>query len=356
MAEVRWSSVVHVYSPESRLSDLLGDIKRFADAQGAPDAAYLAIRFDVDDWYVLPAHAASHLLSSLGSYNEKSRFPARLGDVATQLRSQFRHAFVLAPGRSRAVTLGPRPPSGAWYAIELDPSGEPLRVGELAATQASADSVPELAPSRSRSRSMRSSNAEAERIRVEQQKQMRQQDRSPPTARLKSVEFTWPEPPGAPEAVAEALKQARSSRSRSPARPPADTVTEAGPRYIQGDLFRKAGQKWLPSEADLAVDHEYRFDVFIGPPGLGSIQADIAFRDDALDWSKADVYTLQVVFAEIGRDAQTQNEFIDLPRTGKSSTCSFFFAPKRLGVFRARVSVLHEGRVLQTAVVATAVE
>jgi hypothetical protein len=116
---------------------------------------------------------------------------------------------------------------------------------------------------------------------------------------------------------------------RSPAQPPADTVAEAGPRYIQGDLFRKAGQKWLPSEADLAVDHKYRFDVFIGPPGLGSIQADTAFRDDALDWSKADVYTLQVVFAEIGRDADAQSRTIELPRTGKSSVCSFSFSPRR---------------------------
>jgi len=152
MAEVGWSSVVHVYSPESRLSDFLGDIKRFADAPGAPELAYLAIRFDVEDWYVLPVHAASHLLRSLGSYDIESRFRARLSDVATPLRSQFGHAFVLAPGRSRAVTLGPRPPSGAWYAIELDPSGRPLRIGVLAATPAAAGSVPELAPTRSRSR------------------------------------------------------------------------------------------------------------------------------------------------------------------------------------------------------------
>jgi hypothetical protein len=356
MTEVSWSSVVHVYSPESRLGDLLGDIKRLADAPRAPEVAYLAIRFEEEDWYVLPVHAASHLLRSLGSYNVESRFRARLSDVATQLKSQFGHAFVLAPGRSRAVTLGPRPPSGAWYAIELDPSGKPLRVGELAAIQSAADSVPEPAPTRSRSRSIRPSNAEAERIQVEPQKQLRQQDQSPPIARPTSVEFTWPQPPGAPEAAAAEPRPARSRRLRSPAQPPADTVADAGPRYIQGDLFRKAGEKWLPSEADLAVDHKYRFDVFIGPPGLGSIQADTAFRDDALDWSRADVYTLQVVFAEIGRDADAQSRNIELPRTGKSSVCSFIFSPSRLGVFRARISVLHEGRVLQTAVVETAVE
>jgi hypothetical protein len=170
-----------------------------------------------------------------------------------------------------------------------------------------------------------------------------------------SILFTWPAAPSEP-AAGPKPQTARLDRPRSRAKPPPAVADEPGPRYIQGDLFRKAGDKWLPSEAELAVDHRYRFDVFIGPPGLGSIQADTAFRDDALDWSKADVYKLQVVFAEIGRDAEAQSGFIDLPRTGKSSTCSFFFAPKRLGVFQARLSVLHEGRVLQTAVVETAVE
>src|SRR5512134_2819820 len=99
MVEVSWSSVVHVYSPESRLSDLLGDIKRFADAPTAPDAAYLAIRFEVEDWYVLPVHAAGDLLRRLDSYEAESLSKARVRDVKRDLKAEFVRAFVLAPGR-----------------------------------------------------------------------------------------------------------------------------------------------------------------------------------------------------------------------------------------------------------------
>lgn len=373
MAEVSWSSVVHVYSPESRLSDLLGDINRFADAPAERETAYLAISFGADEWYVLPAHAAGDLLRRLDSYEAESRFQARVRDVKRDLKAGFVRAFVLAPGRSRATVLHPNPRTGAWYAIELGADGKPRSIGRLDAMPLAAGTAPD-SPSRARRDGTdRGSQREPyeERRRFREQRDSRSEDRGgrggdwtpsrgehrePERTERQQIKFSWPKAPRDTSTVPAEPKPARSSRLRSPAQPPADTVAEAGPRYIQGDLFRKAGQKWLPSEADLAVDHEYRFDVFIGPPGLGSIQADTAFRDDALDWSKADVYTLQVVFAEIGRDADAQSRNIELPRTGKSSVCSFFFAPKRLGVFRARISVLHEGRVLQTAVVETAVE
>jgi hypothetical protein len=357
MAEVTWSSEITVFAANSSLNDFLQDILRLEREAADPRQSYLAIDFD-GQWFVLPVSAAGSIPRHLGLIAIESRGRARLGAHRETLSLYFAPAFVVGPGRSRSVVLQPYPHTDAWYAVELDANGKPVRVGRLDAQPAAAEQKPDRGPARSRS--LRRTDPEAERRRqIEQQKMQHQQPSRPDLAPTRSppqpVEFIWPEAPQSPQAAGAEPKPARSSRSRSPAQPSVKKPAEAGPRYIQGDLYRKAGRKWLPSEADLLVKQDYRFDVFIGPPGLGSFQADEAFRDDALDWSKADVYRLQVVFAEIGRKAQAQTAHIDLPRTGKSSTCSFHFSPQRLGEFRARISILHEGRVLQTAIVATTV-
>jgi hypothetical protein len=343
--EVRWSSAIHVYTPDSRLNDLLGDIQRLAAEPPGAEPAYLALRFADDEWYVLPVAAAGQLPRRLSSFLAKSGFKARLRDVASTLKPMFERATVLGPNRSRAVTLPSLPFGGDWYAIELDTAGSALRIGALSAAPATAPP-----PARRPTRSMRREpdKADTRRHQIEQQRMLNQQSQTTDsTTPASGGAFTWPEAHGAPAA--------RPERMRSAAKP-ASRPKAPGPRYIQADLYRKAGDKWLPSEAELAVREKYRLDVFIGPPGLGAIQADTAFRDDALDWKKADVYTLQVVFAEIAGDVAAQSALIELPRTGKSSVCSFVFSPKRLGPFAARISVLHEGRLLQTAVVRTTVE
>lgn len=327
MTQVRWSGAIHVYAPDSRLGDFLADVQRLIELPAGAEPAYLAIRFADDDWYVVSVVEAGQLPRRLSSYHAESGFQARLRNVADILKGVCARATPLTPGRSRSSTLPPVPATGACYVIELDARGTAMRVGALTAQVASAP--PASAPTRSGTRSIRPYTDDAETVRrqVERQRMQHQQERSG-SAPPDPAEFTGAEPPSEAQA----------------------------PRYIQGDLYRKAGNDWLPSEAELAVKHKYRFDVFIGPPGLGSIQADTAFRDDALDWTKAESYRLQVIFAEIGGDAQAQSAFIDLPRTGRSSTCSFQFSPKRLGRFDARISVLHEGRVLQTAVIRTVVE
>src|SRR5512134_66171 len=109
MAEVSWSSTIHVYTPESRLSDFLADVKRIAEAPPGREPGYLAIRFGAEEWYVLPVRAASHLPRRLGSYDTESRFRAHLSGVPIQLKAEFVRAFVLGPGQSRSVTLPPNP-------------------------------------------------------------------------------------------------------------------------------------------------------------------------------------------------------------------------------------------------------
>jgi hypothetical protein len=343
--EVRWSKALHVYTPASSLNDFLADLVQLTAPRKEAEPIYLAIRFGENDWYVLAAGAAGALRRQLASYHAETGFRAKLGNVAPQVKGFCVPAFVLSPGRSRTVEMPLRPEIRDCYAIELDARGEPMRVGELRAL-AREIAPPSATRSPPSTRAMPRSAEDDEAVRkrqIEQQTQQQQQAHyrhGSPLAPAR-FEYTWPEGPND--------SSARRGQRAEPPEP-------SGPRYIQGDLFRKAGEEWVLSAAELALKHAYRFDVFIGPSGLGSIQADAAFRDDALDWKKADTYRLQVIFAETSADAEAQSAHIDLPRTGRSSTCSFFFSPKRLGLFHARISVMHEGRVLQTALIATVVE
>jgi len=339
MLWVDWRGAIRVHTLDSRLDDFLADVKRLVDLPADSEPAWLAVRFDDDDWYVLQNFAAEDLQRLVDDRRIASGPKARLRKVADTLKSVLVCAIPVDEGQSPPETLPP-PVDGSWYLIELDAAGTPLRVGRCPVLQAGPP--PEPAPTRSGTRSLSrdADDAGTHRYRIERMPQPEEHSGSEPPD---LQELTGAEMP--------VRSATRAAPQPQPLQRPAQT-----PRYIQGDLYRQTGSRWLPSEAELAVKHKYRFDVFIGPPGLGSIQADTAFRDDALDWSKAESYRLQVVFAEIGRDAKAQSAFIDLPRTGKSSTCSFLFSPKRLGRFDARISVLHEGRVLQTAVIRTIVE
>ena len=62
-----------------------------------------------------------------------------------------------------------------------------------------------------------------------------------------------------------------------------------------------------------------------------------------------DVHTLQVVVHEPDQFDEPMLREIELPRVGPSSEARFVFTPRRTGAFDARISVLHRGRVLQTA-------
>lgn len=120
-------------------------------------------------------------------------------------------------------------------------------------------------------------------------------------------------------------------------------------RRLQGDLFQiSEGPPRLESRG-LVVGSRYRLDVFIGPPGDGSIQADAAFRSEQLDWSERDLFNLQVIFTEPRQWSEVMQATLELPREGKSSVCRFVFVPTRAGDFSGRVTIYYRGRVLQTA-------
>ena len=69
----------------------------------------------------------------------------------------------------------------------------------------------------------------------------------------------------------------------------------------------------------------------------------------------ASTHRLTVVFHEPRQLTQPLHIGIELPRTGPSTEAEFEFVPHVPGPFEARISVLHRGRVLQTALLRTSV-
>jgi chaperonin GroEL len=158
-----------------------------------------------------------------------------------------------------------------------------------------------------------------------------------------------------PETVAELLEAGEiqadieDERSEEKTTKPGETIQPEAVRLLQGDLFRVADDRSVLERRGLQVGSNYNLDVFIAPPGEGSIQADRVFPDDQLDWQAKDSYVLQVIFAESDQLAKPMTSSLNLPRRGGSSRCRFSFSPTRAGNFSGRITVCYQNRVLQTA-------
>ena len=121
------------------------------------------------------------------------------------------------------------------------------------------------------------------------------------------------------------------------------------PRYLQGEVSRVDEQAPVKELRSFAVGRTYQLDMFIGESGLAPLQLEGPFPSDQLDWT-LDSHTLQVLFTEPEQLTEPMRGILKLPRLGRSTTCTFVFAPRNRGVFAGRIAVLHRGRVLQTAV------
>jgi chaperonin GroEL len=158
-----------------------------------------------------------------------------------------------------------------------------------------------------------------------------------------------------PESVAELLEAGEveadigDEESEAKTTKPEPTPQPEGARFLQGNLFKVAGGQNVPEQSGFEVGSNYKLDVFIALPGEGSIQADQAFPDRALNWQRKDSYVLQVIFAEPNQWAEPMIGSLNLPRQGRSSTCAFSFSPTTAGRFSGRITVCYGGRVLQTA-------
>jgi hypothetical protein len=311
MTQVVWSQDVLLYGGSSLLTHLLGDLRPSADADaGEGPTRYVAVQLDPRHWLVERATTLRQRLpfAQLDVACEQSHYTARLDEVTDILMQHMPAAAVFRAGTTPATLAEV---AAARYAVVLDDDDSAVWVGER---------DPGAMP------------------------------RWPaPPAESASPIAPIPRSAPPPQAVPEAAAPDHALAGAEPQ--PDAPIAPGSARYLQGDLLRRDSSGWVTAEARLVRREAYRLDVFIGPPGIGAVQASAAFRDDLLDWKKKDVYRLQVVFNEIGVIGEAQTGWIDLTRRGMSSICSFEFVPQATALFKGRISVLHEGRVLQTAVI-----
>ncbi len=138
--------------------------------------------------------------------------------------------------------------------------------------------------------------------------------------------------------------------SLSVARAEADSaVSVPEPRWIQAQLLDVA-EPTAPSRVSIIESGKsYGVDVRIGPADSDWLAPSVIFPDAELPKNESG-YWLQVVFSEAHHSLQPQMGRIFLPPEGASSLCRFFFRPvPDHPEFQARIIVLYENRVLQTA-------
>lgn len=321
-----------VYDSSSRLSHLLGDLRQHADpAYDDGDAFYVAIRLDRWLWFVEDASRLARGLdfAELEEVCARTDYAAQISEVAGSL---IKHLTFAAALRSGTPPTPLTAPADTHFAVVLDEDDNLIWIGDRSEATLPGSSEPDGEIGRPPA-SWPAPPAE-------------------PSSPIPPIPRSAPPPRMEPEAAFpdDALASAAPPMPGAPPEPAA-TAAPSSERYLQGDLFRKSDTTWLAAEPRLVRRQTYRLEVFIGPPGMGAIQASAAFRDDLLDWAKKDAYQLQIVFNEIGVTGPAQTGWIELKRHGVSSSHPFEFVPQAAALFQGRISVLYEGRVLQTAVI-----
>ena len=126
---------------------------------------------------------------------------------------------------------------------------------------------------------------------------------------------------------------------------------EGALRWIQGQVYELREGDPQPARRALRAGAHHVLVARIGPADTEWLTPapDAVFPDHELDWT-VDEHQLQVVFSEPNHAPEPQTATIRLPREGASTTCQFVFQTRTdVPSFRGRVTVLHQNRVLQTA-------
>lgn len=119
-------------------------------------------------------------------------------------------------------------------------------------------------------------------------------------------------------------------------------------RRIQAQVFDSPGGKQQRGALKLAAS--YAVDVRIGPLAIEWESAEKAFPVEELPPS-ATGHNLTVIFTEPRVSPQPQVGKLFLPPDGASAPCRFYFhTGEALDRVRARITVLHRNRVIQTAI------
>jgi hypothetical protein len=125
-------------------------------------------------------------------------------------------------------------------------------------------------------------------------------------------------------------------------------------RYISAKTFVKDKDVFKPTKRAFLLNTPARITMRIGPP-----DKDWTSLGTPVDMSKLpeqeEAWKLKVVLSDPNHIAQPLTSSIKLPKDGPSTECEFKFTPLSTTPFEGRITVLHRGRVIQTAVLKMAV-
>ena len=131
----------------------------------------------------------------------------------------------------------------------------------------------------------------------------------------------------------------------------AKPALEKRERRVQAELYEGEGaEAQQVTQAPLARGRSYALGIWIGPPTGQDLVAPRPFPDDELPDS-ASGHKLVVVFTAPGILQAPQVQKVHLPNTGESERARFTFTideATRVQQLEARITVLHENRVVQT--------
>lgn len=146
-----------------------------------------------------------------------------------------------------------------------------------------------------------------------------------------------------------ALGMARMSEAIDRAELPEEVTQERARRFLQQQSLIRVGRKYRLESRTYLRGVPTLVRVRIGPPDEHWISIPEEFPEERLP-EDAESWRLTVVMTEPLHMKKPELRFIRLGRSGPSTECEFRFTPGAAPTFEGRITVLHRGRVLQTAV------
>jgi hypothetical protein len=130
---------------------------------------------------------------------------------------------------------------------------------------------------------------------------------------------------------------------------PAGAEVPRAARYLQQRSFVERDGDYVEARNGFVVGQKARVSVQIGPPDQAWQSLAAAFPEHELP--PAAQWRLTLWLSEPSQLPEPLRGTLILPRSGPTTRpCEFHFTPKKRGRFEGRISVLHRGRVLQTAI------
>jgi hypothetical protein len=138
------------------------------------------------------------------------------------------------------------------------------------------------------------------------------------------------------------------------AAPPAEAEEQRTARFLQQRSFVLLDKQFVPAKEGFIAGKPAKIEVRIGLPEEGLDQAPTVFPVEELP-PELERWTLVALLSEPDHLRTPLRRQIRLPRDGNSDWCEFLFRPRELPRFEGRLTVLHRGRVIQTALLRASV-